>query len=271
MEKPLQKEEKSIQIEILQESDSEKVSGSEIKKIFQEALEIIQTYSPDWKPQESTTIVTFYTGAEQGSYVGKWNNKHHIVICVAGQQDVVNVDRRMKLTLRIAHELLHQTVAEKLKTDDINRFDIPKMLDRKVMVEKTEYQKAELITFCGGSHSSELQKLINEGFVLHEELKLCEALLHDPMFPQEKKAAVLAALEQRKTDLSLRNDAKRMDPYFDGYAFVASLLALFVDIPSSKLVSKINWQYCGEVLDNSEEFNNILHNPDLILSETELT
>jgi hypothetical protein len=249
------------QIEIIIQPNKDAIKDLDIDKLTEETLTMISRYLPKWSPQENFKILIWNTSAEAGCYIGKWENNHHHLITISGENDISIPYKRMSLQIRIAHELFHQKSAELLKADDINEKGIENGLKHPMLAKMTKIERIEVI-FGMGARSSFLQKIITEGCAVYGEQELCKAVLSSANFSSEEKRAVGDFLKARQTDLAHDDDVN--STYVNGYQLISRLIEQFGEQNLLTIVKKIDWKACGEIKNNSSEYANILNDPKLI-------
>lgn len=250
-------------IDILLDPKFEDINKAEIKKVAKEAVEIIKQHYPKWVPKEDFTLIVLNTSAETGRYVGKWEGNHKILITVAGKEDLQNPHKRLSLTLTIAHELLHQRVAEIIKVDDPNGLELEKKLKFKPLESMSPFEKAETLTFSGIAKASRLQKIINEGCAVYGELQILSSLLKNSTVTLKQKQSILNLQILRTTDL-IKKQGDRQSTYYDGYYLILKILAIFPNRNLDEIIAQVDWDACGNIDSSSSDFNAIISNPALI-------
>lgn len=249
-------------IDFLLDPRFEDVTDSEMREVVSMALAITKKHNPNWIIQEAVTFIILNTSAATGLYVGKWDGRHHVRITVSGKENIMDPHQRMILAITLAHELLHQRVAEIKQVDDINGLGLKEKLKHKLFTTMTPFQRAEAFSY-GAAHASLLQKVINEGCAVYEELKILGSLLQDNSITAEQRQSVEEIVLLRKHDIN-RDNNKRESTYSKGYNIIVQLLEALPGKSVIELLNMIDWDLCGEIGYDSPQYDEILRDPRLI-------
>ena len=245
-------------ISVLIDPDSKGIDSLNVQALTENAIGIIDHYLPQWRPREATTMVVWNTEAQTGCYLGKWKQRHHILITLSAPE-LSDEDKKTAAVLTIAHELFHQRVAEIKKVDDPNGVGIDRLMRHEMVQKMSDYQQANIV-FGSGGKASLLQKSINEGCAVYAETQLHQAILEDPTDSPRQKNVVRHLINQRIREIKgKQNDTS--DTYSVGYRLVSNLLNVFRDKSLEEILTKIDWQACGRIQNQSTEFRNIINNP----------
>lgn len=246
--------------EIIKEPDKDALTNLDIDKLVEQTLTFISIHSPEWRVQEKFKVLIWNTNADQGCYIGRWEGVHYHLITISGENDILPPYNRIRLQLRIAHELFHQKSAELLKADDISEKGIEEKLKLPMVAKMEEIKKIEVV-FGLGAGSSFLQKLLTEGFAVYGEIELCKALLNSNSLSPEEAAAVKDFLEFRQAELLADNSNST---YISGYQLISKLVNRFGIHNLVMIFEKIDWNACGKIQKDTPEYTNIMMNPELL-------
>ncbi len=243
---------------IIKEPNKDALTNLDIDKLVEQTLTIISTHLPEWRAQERFKVLIWNTNADQGCYIGRWEGVHHHLITISGENDILSPYNRLRLQLRIAHELFHQRSAELLKTDDINEKGLEEKLKLPRVAKMAEIKKIEL-AFGLGAGSSFLQKIVTEGFAVYGEIELCKSLLNSNSLSPEEAGAVKDSLKFRQTALLADNSNNQ---YISGYQLISKLVNRFGIHNLAMIFEKIDWDACGKIQQDTPEYINIMMNPE---------
>ncbi|MBU1200335.1 hypothetical protein KJ953_02245 [Patescibacteria group bacterium] len=246
-------------VDILLDPKTEEFSGFDVRGVIQEAFEAIEEHCPQWQPQEDLRVVVLNTRAKQGSYIGRWSGKHYLLLTCSGEKELQDPYGRTSFRLRIAHELFHQRVAETLGVDDLNGLGIEEKLEKKIIQQMTDFQKAEFMA-CTRANASFLQKIINEGCVVNMELKFLKALLTGNNLTEEEREAIME-LKSWRGD-SLQQNRKK-STYSAGFNLISKLLDIY-QISLIEILEAVDWEKCEKIKSDSQLYRQIMENPRLI-------